>query len=187
MTVSFDATTQNINEVPKFDRDELLLGSVVGEGAFGRVFIIREINLHFHNDNKTPEADNFHFRLHISKQCRSCSGGFNYVAKLLLPYALQDFTIKTFVNEIQLLSSLQHCNIVKIFGLSATRDENLFFIMEKLEETLEREIENWSRLTGNLLNKILRKGKIYISQLKAGKELASAMGYIHSKKLYTEI
>jgi len=189
-----DVPTQKVSALAKFDRDELLLGSVVGQGAFGRVFNVREINLRSTSDNNIIEVDNvtndeaLHLRVCISNQCRSPSGNFNYVAKLILPYAIRDVTIKAFVDEIQLLSSLAHCNIIKISGLPTTGpinmvDKNIFFMMEKLEETLERKIENWSRLSKKLLNKILRQGKIYFAQLKAGKELASAMSYIHSKNI----
>ncbi len=89
--------------------------------------------------------------------------------KILLSALIEDENVKKrFLREAKTAASLRHSNIVSIYDIGETEDENYYFVMEYL--------------SGGSLKEKIKKGKLSPSEaLWIVKEIAKALEYAHNR------
>ncbi len=89
--------------------------------------------------------------------------------KILLSALIEDENIKKrFLREAKTAASLRHSNIVSIYDIGETEDENYYFVMEYL--------------SGGSLKEKIKRGKLPPSEaLWIAKEIAKALEYAHER------
>jgi serine/threonine protein kinase len=97
------------------------------------------------------------------------------------------------------LATLDHPNIIKIYGISASgpegylkgRHDGFFLILSRLSETLQDRIKVWRKYDKVLRSGWLRNTKVrmkkrnafLIERLKVAMDIASGLSYLHSNRL----
>jgi serine/threonine protein kinase len=191
---------QMCKTLPQFDRDELILGKLMGSGGFSQVFEV----MAFCPSCEASDCltlDQQDARKKISNQSRRRSKGKNpFVVKHIQSKFLVD--TKRFkdaaidlVVEANFLASIKHPNILSIKGwalggslaYSGGKHDGFFIVLDRLEETLDQRIRNWSqqlkRYKQPSLEKIAKEGKIqrllFAGRLNIARDIASAIAYLH--------
>lgn len=118
------------HEVASFDCCEVVLGELLGTGAFCDVHDLYDVQLLSHieaDELKCPihEESKQRKREHIHRTCRDATGRSRYVMKHLRPNLTADRGVKIFnhaamdvLKEFDILSRLSHPNIAKLWGSS---------------------------------------------------------------------
>jgi serine/threonine protein kinase len=140
----------------KFSRQEVLVGDVLGEGAFGVVWEVNDI--HLDNscldssslvDSSLPDADN---RMFLAEHCiRNPNHQPRYAMKALSKVTVKDTNllcqgILDLVTEARLLSQIDpHPNIIKMRAVADTNPfhEDFFIVVDRLYGTLEDRFNDW--------------------------------------------
>lgn len=88
------------------------------------------------------------------------------------------------VHETAMLASLDHPNIIKVYGRAAGNLENAFrlndgyfILLDKLTETLEGRIDHWKKMNPRIMHRPM------LSQIEVAYSISSAMSYLHSKNI----
>jgi len=170
-------------QIPRFDRDDFVLGDLIAFGGFSNVFAIKEFLV---ESELTEEPEN-------KKK--------NFVIKNLNPklaFNPKKLVVgaKDLVMEAHFLSAFDHENIIKlrgwsragIGGFSATRRADGFFlILDRLSITLSKRISQWRE--DEKARKSLSKGRqaaknrLLMTRLKTAIDIASAMAYLHKRRI----
>ena len=145
-----------LDSVAPFERDEIILGRRIGFGTFSHVYEIVAFRLRpYHSDLYNDEQ--------IEKReaiAKSIYDGAKYVMKCLKDELEQseddeDLFLDAALDstqEAELLAALSHPNIVKLYGVVASRHDafldgpsSFFIILERLECTLTDKIDDWAK------------------------------------------
>mmetsp|Transcript_2917 Transcript_2917/g.4259 ORF Transcript_2917/g.4259 Transcript_2917/m.4259 type:complete len:449 (+) Transcript_2917:183-1529(+) len=162
--------------VPSFDRDEIILGNLLGSGGFNNVFEIQQIDAVQQTLDFTAREQ----EKRISFAQRA-SGG-QYAIKMLkreLTYHEEDYCngAADLMIETKILASLEpHNNIIQLHGVSAAGaagfaegvEGGYFLIVDRLQDTLTQRIQTWSQKNTPLTDRIL-----------VALELSSALKHLH--------
>jgi serine/threonine protein kinase len=160
------------NTFPKFSKEEVILGKVLGKGGFGTVFEVRGFNAKFEKlsstkkialstrnllgsddpDDDEVEAGQMESRKFIADHCLRKNGDARYAVKFLSPDVVKDAA--TFIQgiidmavETRLLSDTEHPNIIKMRALAkiSPYNDDYFIVMDRLYDTLESKIVKWDK------------------------------------------
>ena len=181
----------NIDGFPKFDKNQLKLGKILGKGAFGTVYEVRGVKI----DNKS-ESDEGQF---IADHClRESTGDARYAIKELSEELFKDYgvfiqgTIDMAI-ETRVLSDIEHPNIIKARALASGSpfEDGYFIMMDRLYDTLDSRIGKWSKkkrnfsgIGGKILDRNGKKKKgVWEEKVVAAFDLSDALGYLHRKKI----
>lgn len=191
------------DKFPEFQRNELVMGKVLGHGGFG---IVKEIRgFHINVPPKKPgkktdedvEIKEEHWKEFIAEHCLRNGGDARYACKYLKPEILKDpanfiLAIKDMAIESRFLSDIKHPHIVKMRAVATVSpyDEDYFIVMDRLYDTLEQRIEKWQKrnkmclgVMGKLADKKGVKAQILLEErVVAAFGLSSAFEYLHSRK-----
>jgi len=185
-----------------FEKTELKLGKLLGSGGFSDVHEICS----FTNTGDSPTKTSWNDHQTIARKVYKNNavdktGTAKYVVKHLKVKLLQNpdkfsLAASDLVVEAQLLSSLNHENILKIRGWAAGGinsyidggHDSYFLILDRLEETLDMRIEKWKmeNETFNRLSLNNEQGSStndLLSRAKVAHQIASGLQYLHSKNL----
>uniref|UniRef100_A0A6U9X5P4 Protein kinase domain-containing protein n=2 Tax=Pseudo-nitzschia australis TaxID=44445 RepID=A0A6U9X5P4_9STRA len=180
----------NSDDFPKFDKQQLKLGKVLGKGAFGTVYEVKGVQIS--NDAQAGTESQF-----IADNCMK-ENHARYAIKFLSPEVLNDTgtfiqAILDIATETRVLSDTEHPNIVKARALARISpfNEEYFIMMDRLYDTMERRMEKWAKkakLYSGFSSKIIdRKGekkrKLLEARLVAAFDLSHALGYLHERKI----
>lgn len=196
-----------LDAIPKFSREELTLGKILGKGGFGTVTEVTSISVSS-SDTYGAEDREYKDRAFIAKHAireggEEGGGDSRYCIKALSPnvvndpHLLEQGMIDMCV-ETTFLSVLQHPHIIKMRafgkgGMFMPRD--YFIILDRLYDTLEARVATWRKnakrsrsFTNKIVNKIKRKTTILDEELFAVKlsyayDLMGAIEYLHKNKL----
>lgn len=153
-----------LDSIAPFENDEVQLGPrAVGSGAFASVYPIRGFNL---RANRSKNFLGVSIANYTGEQMKkretisiSVDNGANYVMKSLKD-KLEDsdetelfhLSAQDIVTEAEMLAAFSHPNIIKLHGIIASRHDSFaegpsafFIILERLESTLDRKIEEWKK------------------------------------------
>lgn len=187
--------TSHLQELPRFNRSELDIGCMIGQGGFSDV---REIvSFKSLEDNALKTKGN-----------NSDDKKRRYIVKNLNPrLALYPIKLqigaKDLVMEAHFLSSLNHKNIIQLRGWSSAgvaafsemgRADALFLVYDRLQETLCERIRSWRdrsrqiRRSSSFLSKkrqiaVQQKHDLFIERLQVAIQVAEAVEYLHSKRV----
>ena len=191
---------QMCKSLPQFDRDELILGKLMGSGGFSQVFEVMAFCLSCEASDRLT-LDQQDDRTKFSNQSRRrIKGKSPFVVKHIQSKFLAD--TKRFkdaaidlVVEANFLASIKHPNILAIKGwalggssaFSGGKHDGFFIVLDRLEETLDQRIRNWSqqlkRYKQPSLVKIAKEGQIqrllFAGRLSIARDIASAIAYLH--------
>mmetsp|Transcript_24919 Transcript_24919/g.52908 ORF Transcript_24919/g.52908 Transcript_24919/m.52908 type:complete len:393 (-) Transcript_24919:266-1444(-) len=180
----------NSDDFPKFDKQQLKLGKVLGKGAFGTVYEVKGVQIS--NDAQAGTESQF-----IADNCMK-ENHARYAIKFLSPEVLNDTgtfiqAILDIATETRVLSDTEHPNIVKAraFASVSPFDRKYFILMDRLYDTLHRRMERWAKkarlYSGRLAKIVDRKGKkkreLLEARLVAAFDLSHALGYLHDRKI----
>ena len=181
-----------LDAIPKFSKEELTLGKVLGKGGFGTVTEVRSISVTSStSDSKKPDGaedreyqDRAFIAKHAIREGGEGGGDSRYCIKALSPnvandpHLLEQGMIDMCV-ETTFLSVLQHPHIIKMraFGSGGMfMPREYFIILDRLYDTLEARIETWRRnskksnsFASKIVNKIKKKATILDEELFAVK------------------
>jgi len=201
---------ENFANVPVFRNGEIITGSFLRAGEFSNVFTIESILLGLDQDRiffdveenssdthwKDENVNGFQSlvssvsRHQIAKNCELEARDQRFAVKYLRPEILDDKELledamRDFKNEISILCSTDHKNIIQVHGISPDDGTNgkLFFIMDKLEETLEIRELKWKRLHEKFSNNKKVLSTLLVERLRVATDIASAFTYLHKKRI----
>mmetsp|Transcript_3987 Transcript_3987/g.6078 ORF Transcript_3987/g.6078 Transcript_3987/m.6078 type:complete len:410 (+) Transcript_3987:92-1321(+) len=182
--------------IPRFERDEIVLGELLGSGGFNNVFEVGKIDL-FQDITWFSEHQQETRRIVSQKAINS-----KYAIKFLKKETMEikgdyKFGAADLVAETKYLSSLTawpHPNIIQLHGVSADGVDGFghcveggyFLIIDRLRETLDRRLTLWqevqsrihTRKDPKLSRKLLRAA--FLTRLRVAVDLASAVKHLHS-------
>ncbi|KAL3903845.1 MAG: hypothetical protein SGILL_010291, partial [Bacillariaceae sp.] len=170
-------------QLPRFERDDFVLGDLIAFGGFSNVYEIENFKV---DSELTEEPEN--------KQKR-------YVIKHLNPklaYNPKKLVVgaKDLVMEAHFLSALDHKNIIALRAWSAAgiagfaavgRADGFFLVLDRLDITLAKRISHWRE--DDKQRKTLIKGrsseksKLLNLRLKTAIDIASAVTYLHERRI----
>jgi serine/threonine protein kinase len=140
---------------PWFDRDEIILDKMLGEGGFNSIYSVHGFDL------STPKGDStMSLQRQQLKRARIASRPQDYVIKFLSEKTTEknkDYAIGSLdlVIEAKILANLRHPNIITLHGVTSEginglhdRCEGSFFIvLDKLSGNLRESLRLWKALT----------------------------------------
>jgi serine/threonine protein kinase len=210
---TFDSSkiADNSKSFPKFVKDELTLGKILGKGGFGTVYEVRAFNavaklsksnsfrtLRDTTDDDEVGAGEMESRKFISDHCIRNGGDARYAVKGLSPEVIDDPStfiqgIMDMATETRVLSDIEHPNIIKMRAIAQVvpYHEQYFIVMDRLYDTMDKRITQWdnrtkrfSGITGKLVDrKGLKKKAILVEKLVAAFDLAAAIDYLHQRDI----
>lgn len=179
----FRSSVETMKALPKFDRDEVRSGKLLGAGQFGEVaeiisFHLKGFNCSSRNSfieetdfievqNRDKVEKGLVGREFLAKHCvRSVQGkaSARYAIKTLQVKYHNDpacyyLGVKDLAREAHFLSSLEHPNIVKLRATASVDlcSKNYFIILDRLYGTVRDQIKEWKkRRNRNSVGKLLR-------------------------------
>jgi serine/threonine protein kinase len=203
----------NSADFPKFSKQEMKLGKVLGKGGFGTVYEVRgfeagkavPVKKGVSSSNLVPGLDDdevqvgeMESRKFISDHCLRNNNDARYAVKFLSPNIVDDPAnfiqgIIDMAIETRVLSDTTHPNIVKLRALAQVSpfDDNYFIVMDRLYDTLEGRIDKWmkkfqkcSGMGGKLFDRKGEKKKELLEEkMVAAFDLSDALGYLHGRKI----
>jgi serine/threonine protein kinase len=170
-------------QLPRFEREDFVLGDLIAFGGFSNVY---EID-HFKVDSELTEEPETAKRQYVIKHLNP---KLAYNPKKLVVGA------KDLVMEAHFLSALDHENIIHLRAWSAAgisgfaaagRADGFFLILDRLEVTLAKRISHWreddKQRKTLLKGRSSEKNKLLIQRLKTAIDIASAVTYLHERRI----
>ena len=179
----------------RFSREEIVLGKKLGSGAYSDVYEVKSFEL----SNKfvhTMTAEEVEKRREMAQRPE------RYAMKHLKPslvnassHILQDAAFDISY-EAEMLMNLDHQNILKLEGIHHEKQaafkhgcDSFFLILERLDESLDKRISDWSlnskQLRRNPFKKLTKGNGVAVptlcERLGMASSIASALHYLHSK------
>jgi len=134
-------------------------------------------------------------RAALARACRRHTGNFRFAMKYLRDEIKQDpesmrLGLLDLMTEAKFLSSLSHPHIIAIHAISFAadkstfiRDESFFLVVDKLEGTLARRIDDWLDESKQIMNRMMHKHSMLIQRISVAIDIASAMAHLHTKNI----
>lgn len=190
--------------IPRFERDEVILGEFLGSGGFNDVYEVKRIDL-VQNLEEAEHAKKIasplqqEHRAFIAKHVfRESSQNCRYAMKFLSMDTISDAGrfctgAADLVVEAKFLASLEHPNIIKLRGMAAAgtsgfasmEERGYFLILDRLQCTLEDKIDMWRDYEGKLQNdKIGKKRRYFLAErLHVAFDVCAALDYLHANQI----
>ncbi len=194
------------HQITKLGLLEVETGKILGKGEFGKVMEVTSISL---SSQFTLLCDNIRLqqaRIFMGEHYLRENGDLRYAMKMLRGDVIQSYfaaddnsngnIFDVLAIEVKLLRMISHPNIIKLRATSyAGPNSNEFFIIiDRLNEILtDRIYYDWRnrlkrlRMKGFLSQfrkkKTIEADSLLCEQLLVAKDLSSAMGYLHDKKI----
>eukprot|EP00956_Cyclotella_meneghiniana_P030485 scaffold76896_cov53-Cyclotella_meneghiniana.AAC.4 len=209
--IAFTRARESISDcfaIPTYKKGELLIGQHLGKGSFSDVFEVvlspkavvtseakgRETLANSDGRKKPQRRSSM-----SSSVCVGSMGRTQFVTahqgkqislamKCLRPQTRCNFDhflvgIEDLVHETAILSTLDHPNIVKLWGRagdisSFELNDGYFILLDKLQDTLQDRIDRWAKGYPNA-----RKNAPTLSQIKVACDVSDALSYLHMSNI----
>jgi serine/threonine protein kinase len=187
-------------KLPRFYRDEIVLGKLLGSGGFSHVYELKALCEGQGGDSGmgVEEEDDRHKMMEKSR--RKYKGKSPFVVKHMKEKFLDNpnkfrHAGTDLLIEAHFLASLSHPHVLQIRGWTAGgadaylsgENDGFFLIMDRLEETLDDRIQQWAKQLKRYKQPLLQKINpnmqelLFTGRLQVGRDIASALCYLHSK------
>jgi len=197
---SYSKLADNRDKIPLLQRDEVVLGDLLGSGGFNDVYEVHAIELIEGgpdvNKVSTPAQQASRKLLakregelavkFLNESCKKSSEDYcNGAADLLLE-----------TRYLSALVSYPHPNIIQLHGVAAAGPDGFstgaegayFLVLDKLTDTLDSRLEVWKELArrkkANLTPEFeLHLKALFAKQLQVGIDLISALSHLHKLRI----
>lgn len=199
---AYSKLADNRDGIPLLERDEVVLGDLLGSGGFNNVYEVHTIELMpdgtgpYSHLTSTPSQVNA--RRMLAKRATDLAVKFlNETCKLSSEdYAngAADLLLET--RYLSTLASYPHPNIIRLHGVAAAGPEGFatgaegayFLVLDRLSDTLDGRIEVWKELKrrkkANMTHEFeLHLKAMFVKQLQVGVDLASALAHLHKLRI----
>lgn len=187
--------------IPRFERDEIVLGEILGSGGFNDVTEVKKIDLvqdisQAEHAKKISSPLQSEHRAFVAKHVfRESSQNCRYAVKFLSVDTIEDPNrfctgAADLVVEAKFLASLSHPNIIKLRGMAAAgtsgfatlQERGYFLLLDRLQCTLESKIEDWADIAETITNP--KESRLFLSdRLHVSFDVAAALDYLHSHNI----
>lgn len=193
------------HQITKLDLLEVETGKILGKGEFGKVMEVTSISL----SSQFTLSDNIRLqqaRIFMGEHYLRENDDLRYAMKMIRGDVIQRYfaadensngnIFDVLAIEVKLLRMISHPNIIKLRATSYAEpnSKGFFIIIDRLNEILtDRIYYDWRnrlkrlRMKGFLSQfrkkKIIEADSLLCEQLLVAKDLSSAMGYLHDKKI----
>mmetsp|Transcript_18024 Transcript_18024/g.49067 ORF Transcript_18024/g.49067 Transcript_18024/m.49067 type:complete len:464 (-) Transcript_18024:2230-3621(-) len=186
--------------IPRFERDEVILGEMLGSGGFNDVYEVQRIDLvedlsMAENAKKISSPLQSEHRAFVSKHVfGESSQNCRYAIKFLSVETIEDASrfctgAADLVVEAKFLASLSHPNIIKLRGMAAAgtsgfatlHERGYFLLLDRLQCTLEHKIDHWRNFEKAMSSDSNKKRKQFLAErLHVSFDVAAALSYLHN-------
>ena len=177
-------------DFPRFQDDEVFLGSLLGRGTFCNVLDVVTIKPSLHRAGSASSVS----REFCADRARDKSHNSRYALKRLQGHderASSSWTSKVdLVVETRILSALVHPNIIKLRAIAHGNplDQDYFLILDRLYLTLEERIElDQERLqeiqAWKVVPNLKQRAMLFQERIHHAFSLATAVKYMHKKRI----
>jgi len=187
--------------IPRFERDEIVLGEMLGSGGFNdvtevkRIDLIQDVSQAEHAKKISSPLQSEH-RAFVAKHVfRESSQNCRYAIKFLSIDTIEDPNrfctgAADLVVEAKFLASLSHPNIIKLRGMAAAgtsgfatlEERGYFLLLDRLQCTLESKIDDWADIAETITNP--QESRLFLSdRLHVSFDVAAALDYLHSHNI----
>ena len=160
-----------IHSIPSFDQRDFDVGKFLGAGSFCGVFEA-SLSARYMKKQKAQMRNN------DTQESSPSVVAIKKVQGSGLSDHRREHAQRDLLHESHLLSSLDHKNIIRIYGtgpldgdIICDKNRHPFIVLEKLTCTLEDRLQLWRK------NK---KGELFRTRLQVAASIASALAYLHS-------
>jgi serine/threonine protein kinase len=201
-----DVPTREVNNLELFYFDEVICGACLGHGSFANVYEVQEFKPLLENDRNFGE-DRLDARRYYSEQAKEATSGKckQYAIKCLRDHfdnpKMFRFAAKDIETEANLLATIDHPHIIKVYAKSASGTEaskctkeqarDFFIVEDRLTGTLSDKIVHWKRekqriVTAPLFyrgvhSNVIKKKELLGERLRVAYDVACAIAYLHAK------
>jgi serine/threonine protein kinase len=185
--------------IPRFEREEVVLGDVLGAGGFNdvyevkRICLIEDLSLAKHAKKISSPLQAEH-RAFVAKHVfRESSQNCRYAVKFLSVETIEDPNrfctgAADLVIEAKFLASLSHPNIIKLRGMAAAgtsgfasmKERGYFLLLDRLQCTLEHKIDHWRNFEQAMDNYSKKSRSFLAERLHVAFDVAAALSYLHA-------
>mmetsp|Transcript_26160 Transcript_26160/g.29311 ORF Transcript_26160/g.29311 Transcript_26160/m.29311 type:complete len:442 (+) Transcript_26160:151-1476(+) len=193
--------------IPRFERDEVILGDFLGSGGFNDVYEVESVDLitnleEAEHAKKIASPLQREHRAFVSKHVfRESSQNCRYAMKFLSIDTICDpgryiTGAADLVVEAKFLASLEHPNIIKLRGMAAAgtsgfakmEERGYFLLLDRLQCTLEDKIEVWKdyddELSGKTKASLGSSSKDFLAErLHVAFDVCAALDYLHNNQI----
>lgn len=190
----FRPWTRVDERVGLFDRNEIVVGKLLGEGGFSEVYEVECIQMHKANDPvvKKYSQRQCEARDMIARNTQRRNGEYRFVIKHLRKgifnkKVFQNAAIDLALEAFLFLRCLEHPNILKMRGVASEGlrsynnglHDGFFVLMDRLDDTLDRRIEKWQKKPVN--EPTIDNFLFFVQRVKYALQVGSALEYLHEK------
>mmetsp|Transcript_36050 Transcript_36050/g.53720 ORF Transcript_36050/g.53720 Transcript_36050/m.53720 type:complete len:487 (-) Transcript_36050:115-1575(-) len=200
----------------KFDRDEVILGDLLGSGGFNNVFALHSLELHdfLPNESESDLDLSSDTAEEVQGEARRClafsvASGERYAVKFLKRETMENPELfcngaADLVIEAKILGSINHPNIVNLYGMAAAGpsgfrsdlEGGFFLIVDQLEMTLSDKIGEWRGKANKqesrmMVSQFINRGqalqreeqRFLLERFEIALNLSDALSYLHCKHI----
>eukprot|EP00816_Leptocylindrus_hargravesii_P002744 CAMPEP_0196812552 /NCGR_PEP_ID=MMETSP1362-20130617/28023_1 /TAXON_ID=163516 /ORGANISM="Leptocylindrus danicus, Strain CCMP1856" /LENGTH=384 /DNA_ID=CAMNT_0042188287 /DNA_START=73 /DNA_END=1227 /DNA_ORIENTATION=+ len=185
---------------PRVSLSEIKTKEIIGQGEFGLVLALQNINLDSSNPCSDPEEEKARQTLGNSNMHDDQTGESRYAVKKYNPKVInyierKGLGLKVLAVEAAVLCMADHPNVIKVRALGQcdnALDPDFFFIMDRLKCTLAQKMyKEWYAKYGkaNKFTLFRRKKQarlreeLMVDRLCVARDIASAMVYLHGRNI----
>jgi len=209
----FVRTNCTLGSIPRFHKEDLVLGELIAFGGFSNVYGIQRFTVdsalteepednYNGNDNTNGNSNNNNSHNHSNHNNRNHTKPHEqFVIKHLNPklaFNPKKLVVgaKDLVMEAHFLSAFDHEHIIRLRGWAAEgiagfastgRADGFFLILDRLATTLSKRISRWrgdeASRKSLVKGRQAAKNRLFLVRLGAAINIASAVAYLHERRI----
>ena len=202
----------DLSPVPRFDRDEIVVGKFLGRGAFSDVEEIRGF-AHIHvrrsllrrADTVVEDESRSFIMQHAIRKCGHCRYAIKYITPAIkrrsdVPDRKNSDTSYSAMLDLHIeakfLQSLVHPNVIKLRAVASQQYEytrDYFIVLDRLFDTLQHRLTKWKKQKQPLRQSLVRtlfkdradqqEHAFLVERLMVAHDLGEAVSFLHQRQV----